>query len=85
MCGVRQMLVLNCSQTSSALGSAYVTFQVDFYLPQRRHLSITGDIKASHVVSRSMRLILDGMCLGMIVWRSALARFGSELCAPLPV
>ena len=33
MCGIRQMLVLNCSQTSSALGSGYVTFQVDFYLP----------------------------------------------------
>ena len=30
MCGVRQMLVLNCSQTSSALRSGYVTFQVDF-------------------------------------------------------
>ena len=33
MCAVRQMLVLNCSQTSSALGSGYLTFQVDFYLP----------------------------------------------------
>ena len=74
MCGVREMLVLNCSQTCSVLGSLLAMYlfklifigQSDVVSASLRRYNVACCFKVDGASSH-VRLIFDGMFLGTIV------------------